>query len=300
MERNDTSMRIIATALLLLLVQGCAFKQLHEDLTEFFANPQGIASRVVVDGPLQVSTLDEPAFTGSNGRKGLWQPLSFVKEKRSGVYLLEAYDPHKIPVLFIHGAGGTPQDWRFFISRLDRNRYQPWVYYYPTGLPIDLSAAWLQNFIARLHREYGFSQLAIAAHSMGGLVAHRFLALDAENGKRGYATLLATFSTPFGGVPVARLGLTLGAYAVPSWRDLTPDSPFLRALKSVALPKTVKHHVFFAYQQDGNEYDSDGVISVASQLAANAAAAHGYRTDHSDILESADVFRGFAAVLAAF
>ena len=293
-------MRTIATALLLLLVQGCAFTQLHEDLSDFYANPQGIASRVVVDEPLQVSTLDAPAFTGSNGRKGLWQPLSFVKEKRSGVYLLEPYDAHKLPVLFIHGAGGTPQDWRFFISQLDRSRYQPWVYYYPTGLPIDLSAAWLQKFVASLHREYGFVQLAIAAHSMGGLVAHRFLELEAEGGKRGYATLLTTFSTPFGGVPVARLGLSLGAYAVPSWRDLTPDSAFLRTLRSAALPKTVKHHVFFAYQQDGSAYDSDGVISVASQLAANAPATHGYRTDHSDIIESVEVFRGFAAVLAGF
>ena len=293
-------MRTIATALLLLLVQGCAFTQLHEDLSEFYANPQGIASRVVVDEPLQISTLDAPAFTGSNGRKGLWQPLSFIKEKRSGVYLLEPYDPHKLPVLFIHGAGGTPQDWRFFISKLDRSRYQPWVYYYPTGLPIDLSAAWLQKFVASLHRDYGFVQLAIAAHSMGGLVAHRFLELDAESGKRSYATLLTTFSTPFGGVPAARLGLSLGAYAVPSWRDLTPDSAFLRALRSAVLPTTVKHHVFFAYQQDGVAYDSDGVISVASQLAANAPNAHGYRTDHSDIIESIDVFRGFAAVLAGF
>jgi len=66
------------------------------------------------------------------------------------------------------------------------------------------------------------------------------------------------------------------------------------------LPKSVKHHVFFAYQQEGGEYDSDGVISVASQLAANAAAAHGYRSDHSDIIESLEVFRGFAAVLAGF
>jgi len=293
-------MRAIATALLLLLVQGCAFTQLREDLSEFYSNPQGIASRLVVDGPLQVSTLDAPAFTLSNGRKGLWQPLSFIKEKRSGVYLLEPYDPNKTPVLFIHGAGGTPQDWRFFISKLDRSRYQPWVYYYPTGLPIDLSAAWLQSFVASLHREYGFAQLAIAAHSMGGLVAHRYLALDAESGNRGYATMLTTFSTPFGGVPVARLALTLGSYAVPSWRDLTPDSAFLRALQSARLPKSVKHHLFFGYQQDGGEYDTDGVISVASQLAADAAQTHGFRTDHSDILESAEVFRGFAAVLATF
>ena len=97
--------------------------------------------------------------------------------------------------------------------------------------------------------------------------------------QRAYRTLLTTFSTPFGGVPAARLALTLGAYAVPSWRDLTPDSAFLRALKSAALPKTVKHHVFFAYQQDGGDRDSDGVISVASELADGTAHTHGFRTD---------------------
>src|SRR5690349_21075056 len=135
-------MRALATALLLLLVQGCAFQQLREDLTEFYANPDGVAAQVVVEEPLQVTNLDFPAFTESNGRMGLWKPLSFVKEKRGGVYLLEPYDAQKIPVLFIHGAGGTPQDWRYFISHLDRNKYQVWVYYYPTGLPIELSANW--------------------------------------------------------------------------------------------------------------------------------------------------------------
>lgn len=291
-------MRTIATALLLLLVQGCAFTQLREDLTEFYANPEGFAGRVTVEGPLQVSNLDAPAFMESNGRKGLWKPLSFLKEKRSGVYLLEPYDANKIPVLFIHGAGGTPQDWRYFISKLDHRKYQVWVYYYPTGLPIDLSAGWLNSFVNGLHHQYGFRQLAIAAHSMGGLVARRFIDLTDGVAGRDYRTLLVTFSTPFGGVPVARLGLSLGAYAVPAWRDLAPDSRFLRQLQAQPLPEGVRHHVFFGYQNDGGAFDSDGVISVTSQLAAAGARAHGFRTDHSDILDSAQVFKSFAAVLA--
>jgi pimeloyl-ACP methyl ester carboxylesterase len=288
-------MRAVATALLLLLLQACAFTQLREDLSEFYANPEGVAAQVVVDGPLQVSGLDAPAFMESNGRKGLWQPLSFVKEKRGGVYLLEAYDQDKIPVLFVHGAGGTPQDWRYFISRLDRSKYQVWVYHYPTGLPIDLSAGWLHNFVADLHRQYGFRRLAIAAHSMGGLVARRFVQAEHE-----YQILLATFSTPFGGVPAARLGLSLGVYAVPSWRDLTPDSVFLRSLHSQPLPASARHHLFFGYREEGGDFDSDGVISVGSQLAAKAARTHGFRTDHSGILDSARVFQRFASVLAGF
>lgn len=289
-----------AAILALLLLHGCAFTQLREDLSEFYANPAGIAARVVVDEPLQVSGLDAPGLAHVYGRKGLWQPLSFIKEKRGGVYLLEAYDPQKVPVLFVHGAGGTPQDWRYFIGKLDRSRYQAWVYYYPTGLPIELSAGWLKNFLAELHRRYGFHQLAIAAHSMGGLVARRFLTLN-EN--PGYSTLLATFATPFGGVPVASLSLTLGAYAVPSWRDLAPGSDFLRTLQAQPLPPNVEHHVFFGYLDNGGDFDSDGVIPVVSQVEQRIAAGaktHGFRTDHSEILDSAPVFRSFAAVLAAF
>lgn len=292
-------MRAAATALLLLLLQGCAFSQLHEDLSEFYANPAGIAAKVSAE-PLPVTDLDAPAFMVSNGRKGLWQPLSFVKEKRGGVYLLEPYDAAKIPVLFIHGAGGTPQDWRYFISKLDRSKYQVWVYYYPTGLPIDLSAGWLKNFVSELHHQYGFRKLAIAAHSMGGLVARRFIALDSPRAGRDYHTMLVTFSTPFGGVPAARLGLSLGDYGVPAWRDLTPESAFLRRLHAEPLPEGVRHHVFFGYRDDGGAFDGDGVISVASQLATADAPAHGFRTDHSDIIESAPVFKSFAALLAGF
>ena len=227
-----------------------------------------------------------------------------MKEKRGGVYLLEPYDPAKVPVLFIHGAGGTPQDWRYFISQLDRTKYQVWVYYYPTGLPIELSATWLNNFVTGLHSRYGFDHLAIGAHSMGGLVARRFLTLNGGSAGRDYATLLVTFSTPFGGVPAARLSLTLGAYAVPSWRDLAPESVFLRTLQTQSLPAKVRHHVFFGYREDGGDFDSDGVISVASQreqhIAAAAARVHGFRTDHSEILDSAPVFKSFAAVLDGF
>jgi pimeloyl-ACP methyl ester carboxylesterase len=293
-------MRAAAIALLLLLVQGCAFTQLREDLSEFYADPEGVAAQVVVEEPLQVATLDFPSFTESNGRKGLWKPLSFVKEKRAGVYLLEPYDAKKIPVLFIHGAGGTPQDWRYFIGHLDRSKYQVWVYYYPTGLPIDLSAHWLNNFVTELHQRYEFDHLAIAAHSMGGLVARRFIVLNATGAGQHYRTLLATFSTPFGGVPAARLGLSLGIYAVPSWHDLQPESLFLRKLHAQPLPAGVKHEVFFGYREDGGTFDSDGVISVDSQLAIQAAGAHGFRTDHSDIIENATVFKSFAALLAGF
>ena len=85
-------MQRAALIALILLLHGCAFTQLREDLSEFYANPAGVAAQVIATGPLQVNGLDAPGVADAFGRKGLWQPLSFVKEKRGGVYLLEAYD----------------------------------------------------------------------------------------------------------------------------------------------------------------------------------------------------------------
>ena len=291
---------LIAVAILL---QGCAFSQLREDLGEFYAHPAVVARQVAVAQEPQILSLDAPAFVESFGRKGLWQPLSFVRERRGGVYLLEPYDPTKVPVLFIHGAGGTPQDWRYFINQLDRTRYQAWAFYYPTGLPVELSASWLNDFVTELHAKYGFSQLVVAGHSMGGLVARRFVALNARTG-RDYVKLLVTFATPWGGVPMARLGASLGPYAIPSWRDLAPDSMLLRKVQAENLPPAVQHHLFYGYREDGTPFDSDGVITVASQREASiertAAQVHGFRTDHSGILDDASVFGRFAGVLAAY
>ena len=62
----------------------------------------------------------------------------------------------------------------------------------------------------------------------------------------------------------------------------------------------MRHYVFLGYREEGDDFDSDGVISVASQRAAEAARVSGFRTDHSDILDSPPVFNSFAAVLAGF
>lgn len=283
---------------LTLLLNACAFTQTGEGMSEYYADPAGFSDEPVREGSMQVTSLDD--FAAGYGSMGLWQPLSFVRERRGGVYLLEPYDPARIPVLLVHGAGGTPHDWRYFIEHLDSTKYQAWVYYYPTGLPIEVSAKWLGNAVERLHRKYGFDRLVVGAHSMGGLVARRFIARAEQH----YETLLATFATPWGGVPFARLGRALGVYAVPSWRDLVPDSVLLRTLHAQTLPASVKHHLFYGYRGAGDEWDSDGVVTVRSQrepaIAASATSAHGFRTEHSAILDNPAVFQRFADVLAGF
>ena len=79
-----------------------------------------------------VTNLNDPRFERKNGSVGLWRPYDFVFDVGVGVYFLEPYDPERVPVLFVHGNLGTPQDFRYLIERLDRDRFQPWLYYYPS------------------------------------------------------------------------------------------------------------------------------------------------------------------------
>ena len=247
-------------------------------------------------------SLDDPAFTEEYGRKGLWQPLTFKRAVRGGVLPLEPYDPAKIPVLFIHGSGRSAQDWRYFIEHLDRTRYQPWVYSYPSGLPLEASAVWLNTVIERLHDEYGFDRLYVTAHSMGGLVARRFIALNAAAGND-YVELFVSLATPWGGVPFARLGVDLLPVPIPSWADLVPEGRFLQSLQEQPIPHKVRHHLFFAYQdQPGFRVASgDGVVSLESQLdgwaQARAAGVVGFNADHVGILTSRAVFTAYACLL---
>jgi hypothetical protein len=84
--------------------------------------------------------LDDPRFAATRGEDGLWTPATFAIQSGFGIYFLERYDPSKVPVLFIHGAAGSPQDWRYAMEKIDPNIYQPWFYVYPSGMRLDQAA----------------------------------------------------------------------------------------------------------------------------------------------------------------
>jgi pimeloyl-ACP methyl ester carboxylesterase len=98
-------------------------------------------------------------------------------ENRAGLYLLEPYDPDRIPVILIHGLTSIPQMWLPTISAIEsdpelRGRYQFWVFAYPTGNPITLSALRLRESLERVYQLYPRTKgMVLISHSMGGLVA---------------------------------------------------------------------------------------------------------------------------------
>ncbi|MDD5170448.1 MAG: hypothetical protein PHN75_16650, partial [Syntrophales bacterium] len=113
-----------------------------------------------------IADLDDPAFSAERGEKGFWAPLDFFRLTGANVYFLEPYDRNKTPVLLVHGAAGSPQDWRYFIKAMDRSRYQPWIFYYPSGARLDTVSLLLRKKLYDLEPRYRFDRLYVVAHSM--------------------------------------------------------------------------------------------------------------------------------------
>ena len=109
------------------------------------------------------------------GLAAMMRPANY--QEQGGLYILEPYDPDQIPVVFIHGLLSVPQMWRPTIDAINadaelRGRFQFWVFSYPTGNPISLSALRLRESLTSIYQLYPRTRsMILIGHSMGGLLA---------------------------------------------------------------------------------------------------------------------------------
>jgi pimeloyl-ACP methyl ester carboxylesterase len=249
-----------------------------------------------------LANLGLPQFSAETGKRGYWAPVEFFRTFGGNVYFVEPYDPGRTPVLFIHGATGSAQDWRYFVAHLDRTRYQPWIFQYPSGAPLEAMANLLYWKILNLQVRYGFSRLEVVAHSMGGLVARRFLLDHAAEFPQ--LDQFVSISTPWGGQASAARGVSHSPAVIPSWRDMQPEGPYLKALFEKPLPPGVTHTLLFGHHGGSGllREPSDGTIVVASQLRREAqdgaSLVMGFDEDHVSILSSPKVVSEVERVFA--
>ncbi|MCA9063561.1 MAG: alpha/beta hydrolase [Planctomycetaceae bacterium] len=100
-----------------------------------------------------------------------------------GLYMVQPYDPDRIPVLMVHGLWSSPMTWMEMFNDLQadpelRKRYQFWFYLYPTGEPLAFSAANLRDELEKVRddcdphrRNPRMDQMVMVGHSMGGLIS---------------------------------------------------------------------------------------------------------------------------------
>ncbi len=251
-----------------------------------------------------LANLDDPVFSAENGLAGFWTPLEFFKRIGCNIFFLEPYDPQKTPVLFVHGAAGSPQDWRYFINHLDRSRYQPWIFYYPSGARLDTTSFLLRTKLYDLYRKYQFESLYIVAHSMGGLVSRSTL-IAREDNYHNTIKLFVSISTPWGGERRAKTGVQQSPAVIPSWKDMEPDSEFIKRVLGTKLDPSIHYYLFFGHKGGGSLFrqNNDNTVTLESMLdlraQADALKVSGLNEDHVSILSSAEMMSQFKAVLAS-
>lgn len=259
------------------------------EVIEELATAGYLESNVFIEG--RVVPLHDARFHPSTGPLGHWQPLTFVERYGMGVFMLQQYDRERTPVLFVHGMSGYPREFTQLIACLDQTRYQAWVAQYPSGLRLASTATGLHRVLAAMHLRLGFKELHIVGHSMGGLIARRVLTEHAARSAEPFITAFTTLASPLGGIVSAERGVELSPVIVPAWRDLTPQSEFVRTLYARPLPNGTDYTLLFSYLQDG----SDGVVRIGSQLRAEAQSEatrmRGLPLGHADILSSPEVCR---------
>lgn len=248
-----------------------------------------------------VASLDDERFGDAAADLAYWQPADFALRYGVGVSFLEPYDPRKVPVLFIHGAAGSPRNFAPLIAAMDRSRFQPWVYSYPSGIRLDLAATKLLHMTDDLRHRLKFERLLVVGHSMGGLVAKAYAAKVAGRRDLDYVRALVTIATPFSGHEAAAAGVRDSPVVLPSWNDMAEGSPFLLSLRP-SLPAATPHFLFFTYVGGaGSTGPTDGTVSLRSMLAADlqssARRVAGFAEDHVSILESPELIGEFNAAL---
>lgn len=247
--------------------------------------------------------LSAPRFDDDLAGIGLWMPLHFVKEGYAGIYFLEKYAAEKTPVLFVHGLNGSPRNFATLIGSIDRQRFQPWLLYYPSGLELSTMGDALAGMLAELQLRYQFKDLHIIAHSMGGLVSRSYLNSCSKNGNCSYLRTYTSLSSPFGGDSAAQSGLTFAPEPIPVWHSMVPGGRFLSTLFSETLPNTLSHQLLFGYRNTSfvRTNSSDGTISLTSQLRREAqlqaSRVIGYDEDHMSILDAQEVHRDIKHLL---
>jgi hypothetical protein len=148
-------------------------------------------------------SLDDEFFSPQYGTLGLYNPSEFLNHTQGYFFGLEECDPKKTIVIFVHGATGTPKDWKAFVARLDRGRFQPWFFYYPSGMSLKKLSLLLAGAVRTMDREpgRGLNSVVIVAHSMGGLISWAAINDLCGNGAcPPYLKRFISLSTPYGGI----------------------------------------------------------------------------------------------------
>jgi pimeloyl-ACP methyl ester carboxylesterase len=159
----------------------------NEELVLEFYNPaycthlHGASERWVLAGDITAPLAWTASKNPNSPVTAFLRPQS--TNAKAQLVMLSPYQPGKIPLVFVHGLLSDPTTWLTLGNSLSaqtwfRQRYQVWVFRYPSGVPFLVSAATLRRELnaalaasPEAAADPAASQMVLVGHSMGGLIA---------------------------------------------------------------------------------------------------------------------------------
>lgn len=152
-----------------------------------FYNPLRHATACVCRRPVPLARDPTAPFAYAHQNEDRQWLENFIRPgtpgSRDGLFMLEPYQPGKIPVVFVHGLLSEPSTWDDLANEL-RNRpgynerFQWWAFEYGSGEPFLSSAEALRTQLEAVRQKHDplgndptLSQIVLVGHSMGGLIA---------------------------------------------------------------------------------------------------------------------------------
>ena len=135
--------------------------------------------------PLEIDLTTYRAYTLSQSRIWSFGRLQFLAPSEriaSRLVLNQPYDPHRLPVVLVHGTFSSPVTWAEMVNSLQadpqlRSRYQFWSFIYGSGNPLSQS---INEFRKALTEEIAkhdpqganaaLHDMVVIGHSQGGLL----------------------------------------------------------------------------------------------------------------------------------
>jgi pimeloyl-ACP methyl ester carboxylesterase len=126
----------------------------------------------------------------ASGFAGMVRPLSASRKPQ--IYLLDPYDPNKIPLLMVHGLQSTPVGFAALVNALRndpevRVKYQVWQFYYASGTPVSLNGLELRDSLKETlravdpkDRDAATKRIVVLGHSMGGVISHTLVSSSGD------------------------------------------------------------------------------------------------------------------------
>lgn len=218
-----------------------------------------------------IRSLNDPIFSSQMSELGMYQPGLFMEKAPGMLYTEEEDYFQKIPVIFVHGIGGSAREFHRMSKKLDKKYYKPVYFHYPSGADLNQMAELFYSiFLSGELYKSSVSPIIIVAHSMGGIVVKEALNLYQANSRENKVRLFISMASPFGGHPsVPDKKSKITEYLLPAWKNLNSGSNFIKNLFRKHLPESVAHKLVFFYRNTSKinlNISSDGVIPVYSQL----------------------------------